>query len=467
MNNDMNEFAELRGLKEQFPDVQPISKIGEGGVCSVFLVFNTTQHRQEVLKIMHERIVLLARQHDREQEIVERFRQECQLVVRLHEKGIERIPKTYLRISLNDPEHKNKVVRPGMLMQYIPGKNLREIASGINRKPDGWIAATALLCQASELLMQLHQAGVVHGDFTPDNTVLDSNGTVWILDLGIARVLADDLPKLIQIEKPVFGKEGFMAPELVTGDQLMTYQSDMFTLAQFTVFMFTEKIASPGDSLDTFREQKRIPEQLGSLCAKALQRDSEARPTVEEFHQAVVSAWNGINTGKTPQKFLALWQTNTMGNGTIMLPDNDSDCDVTKPVSSQNIPFEPEKPEPASGSSEKEKPDDKTKIKKTFRKPIVVGTGVVVGVIILVLAFRMNGRDRMNTEKEPVTGIIERHITEGDSRSLSDRVLTVAEAGDLDRAAMILSDEEVEDDDYLARLIKAAKSHQSLRQPVY
>ncbi|MEY4548263.1 MAG: hypothetical protein RL685_4458 [Pseudomonadota bacterium] len=96
---------------------------------------------------------------------------------------------------------------------YIEGATLRQHAREHGaRQPDprahdaGWLRA---FCDALEGLLALHELGVVHGDFTPDNILVRPDGSGVLIDLGCARPRG-------QVSSELSGTPGFFAPELLS-----------------------------------------------------------------------------------------------------------------------------------------------------------------------------------------------------------------------------------------------------------
>jgi serine/threonine protein kinase len=85
---------------------------------------------------------------------------------------------------------------------WIDGTTLREHA---RREPERWLGP---LADALEGLLALHDLGVVHGDFTPDNVLVEASGGGVLIDLGCARPRG-------QSSETIAGTPGFLAPELL------------------------------------------------------------------------------------------------------------------------------------------------------------------------------------------------------------------------------------------------------------
>ena len=124
---------------------------------------------------------------------------------------------------------------PYIAMELVEGRTLRALVG----PPDGGAALHALARQAASALWHAHQKGIVHRDIKPENLLLTEDGQLKILDFGIARRGADDLPlgatshhtTLVERTAPGYsqGTPAYMSPEQANG-QALTGQSDQFSL---------------------------------------------------------------------------------------------------------------------------------------------------------------------------------------------------------------------------------------------
>jgi serine/threonine-protein kinase len=124
---------------------------------------------------------------------------------------------------------------PYIAMELVEGRTLRAL---VGRPVDGPLLHR-LAQQAAQALSHAHQKGIVHRDIKPENLLLTHEGQLKILDFGIARRGADDLPPgatshhmtLVERTAPGYsqGTPAYMSPEQANG-QPLTGQSDQFSL---------------------------------------------------------------------------------------------------------------------------------------------------------------------------------------------------------------------------------------------
>lgn len=143
-------------------------------------------------------------------------------------------------------------------------------------------------CSVLRALGTLHRLGIVHRDIKPDNLHLDSQGTLRVLDLGVA---ASDGEDFKEINNP--GTPSYMAPELFAGEAA-SESSDLFALGVTLYQLLTrrypwgeiEPFQRPrfGEPVPPTRYRPDLPEWLEAVLLKAIARSPDARfETAEEF----------------------------------------------------------------------------------------------------------------------------------------------------------------------------------------
>jgi serine/threonine-protein kinase len=130
---------------------------------------------------------------------------------------------------------------PYLVMEFVPGADLADlIASGtlsIEWKLD-------ILRQLCEGLQHAHAQGVIHRDVKPRNIRLTPDGTVKLLDFGMARVSQSSLTK----RGVVMGSLHYMAPEQVEGGAVDA-RADVYSLGAVAYEMLAGKRPFDADSL--------------------------------------------------------------------------------------------------------------------------------------------------------------------------------------------------------------------------
>jgi serine/threonine-protein kinase len=189
-------------------------------------------------------------------------------------------------------------------MEWIDGDTFRSvIREGSVNVPRavGWGA------QAADALAAAHAANVLHRDIKPENIMLCKDGTVKILDFGLAR---NGTPVATMVSSGASGTISgslsgtllYMPPEILRGETA-TPASDVFSLAAFLYELFSNRHPFAGDTpLDVFEAIEcrqvmpirsvcaDIPVEVDQLLSRMLDRDPTARPCAKEAAEILRTA---------------------------------------------------------------------------------------------------------------------------------------------------------------------------------
>lgn len=132
---------------------------------------------------------------------LERQQREIAITARLNHKGIIRL------LDSGEVEGGYYIV-----MELVPGKTLRDHLEETGALPPA--TAAPLLKQLCLALGYAHRQGVTHRDVKPDNVMVTKDGTVKVMDFGLAR--AESSPNLTK-SGDTFGTPAYMAPEQIEG----------------------------------------------------------------------------------------------------------------------------------------------------------------------------------------------------------------------------------------------------------
>lgn len=140
--------------------------------------------------------------------------------------------------------------------------------------------AVTVLSPIASTLGRLHGMGVVHGDVSPDNVLLDLEGAPFLADLGVARIVGERPGELR-------GTEGFVAPEVAIG-AVPTVASDTYALGALAWFALTGE--APGPAVLRGRVGERVPglpDGLVRAIEGALRSLPEDRPDADALAVAI------------------------------------------------------------------------------------------------------------------------------------------------------------------------------------
>ena len=171
--------------------------------------------------------------------------------------------------------------RPFIVTEYVSGPSLVEVVEQFG--PRGGAALERIAVATLTALGAVHAAGMVHRDFKPGNVLLGPDGPV-LIDFGLAAVPGMTTTGLSG--QAAVGTPAFMAPEQLAGTRV-TAAADMWSWAVTMVFAGTGELPFKGESLTATAfailhsepHVGRLPEPLGSLVHRCLNKDPAVRPS--------------------------------------------------------------------------------------------------------------------------------------------------------------------------------------------
>lgn len=167
-----------------------------------------------------------------------------------------------------------------LVLEYLAGGSLeRVVAERGHLAPGESVTVIAPIAQA---VAGLHDLGVVHGDLSPGNVLLDSTGRPVLADLGYSR-LTGEAPG------DVYGTEGYIAPEVLEGND-PTRASDVHALGVLAWLCLVG--APPGHIAERPDLRDLVPDEeaLTDVVEACLSPDPDDRPEADEVARAVFDA---------------------------------------------------------------------------------------------------------------------------------------------------------------------------------
>jgi eukaryotic-like serine/threonine-protein kinase len=191
------------------------SKLGSGGMSTVYLASDETLERSVAVKVLHAEI---SDQPDQ----IERFRREARSVAKLSHPNV---------VSVIDAGEDGG--HPYIVFEYIEGETLKDRIERLGKLPLDESAAYAI--EVGRGVATAHARNLVHRDVKPQNVLIDPEGRAKVTDFGIARSLEKDG---LTATGRVLGTTDYVAPEQAMGHPIDS-RSDIYSLGVLLYEMLT------------------------------------------------------------------------------------------------------------------------------------------------------------------------------------------------------------------------------------
>jgi tetratricopeptide (TPR) repeat protein len=248
--------------------------LGHGGMGSVWLARRTDGRFEghAAVKLLNLSLLSTAGQ--------ERFRREGSMLARLAHPGIARLLDAGV----------SRGGQPYLVLEYVDGDRLDAYALKHNLSQEERIR---LFIRVLEAVGHAHANLIVHRDLKPSNILVKADGSVKLLDFGIAKLAGDDLKiTAITMEGGRVFTPQFAAPEQARGDAVTT-ATDVYSLGVILYMMLSGNHPTGLEGRTAAEIVRQLinvepvplkPRDLGAIVGKALRKDpSERYQNVESF----------------------------------------------------------------------------------------------------------------------------------------------------------------------------------------
>ena len=284
---DYQASALLKGEPELLIDKYLIlDLIDVGGMGMVFKAIHRTMNRVVAVKMISQHMLGSADQ-------VKRFQREVRVAATLEHPNI---------VRAYDADKSRDV--SFLVMEYVRGDNLSK--SVRDSGPLSLSLAVDYIRQAAVGLQHAHERGIVHRDIKPGNLLVDSQGTIKVLDLGLAHIddslrhadkQEDDesgRPYVSRTELTtagaILGTASFMAPEQSLDAHLVDSRSDVYSLGCTLYFLLTGDTPYSGSTvlkvfvqhreaeIPSLQQKRRdVPDSIESVFKKMVAKKPDDR----------------------------------------------------------------------------------------------------------------------------------------------------------------------------------------------
>lgn len=244
--------------------------LGQGGMSAVYKATDPNLQRTVAIKIIHPHL-------SNDPQFVRRFEQEAAAIAQLRHPNI---------IQVYDFDHDDKLYY--MVMEFIPGQNLKDRLSSLSRinrriPIEDALRIMAIICEA---VAYAHEQNMIHRDLKPANVMITPKGQPVLMDFGVAKLL-DGVDHTAT--GAIIGTAKYLAPEQARGER-PDERSDIYSLgvmlyemlagqppydADTTVAVLMKHVNEPIP--DIRQTQSNVPDELVVIVEKALAKDRKDR----------------------------------------------------------------------------------------------------------------------------------------------------------------------------------------------
>ncbi len=274
-----------------------LSKLGQGGMGTVFKALDTSLDRVVALKV-------LASQSTDEASIL-RFIREAKTTAQLSHPGI---------VTLYNFEELEGTFF--LVMDCIEGCSFADFLKK-HQEELSFAQINSLMIPILEAMEYAHSKGFVHRDLKPANILLNQSYLPFITDFGLVKAMSEDSVKLSH-SGAILGTPAYMPPEQAEGnpDNPVDHRSDIYSLGAIfyemltgrppfsgTIFVLLQQLATspvpPPQEINP-----NIPISLSNICLKALAKKKENRyQTVLEMRSEIEKFQDGKIVRLSPEQF--------------------------------------------------------------------------------------------------------------------------------------------------------------------
>jgi len=249
------------GSKIEIPGIRVLHMIGEGGGSRVYLASRERDDEPLVVKILRPEVTA-------DRVGLARFMEEYSLVERIQSRHVARIFA-----------HGTSAEHAYLVMEFFSGGDLNKRLGGVALAPD---EALKLFLELMFALGDIHEKGVLHRDLKPQNLMFRADGSLAIVDFGIAKHI-DGIDRTGHGE--ILGTPRYMSPEQVQG-RALDLRTDIYSAGVLLFQMLTGRHLFEGETAVevALHHLNTVPPPLPDglvryqrLLDKLIEKDRDAR----------------------------------------------------------------------------------------------------------------------------------------------------------------------------------------------
>lgn len=354
--------------------------IGIGGMADVYKATDILEDRVVAVKILKNEFA-------NNEDFVRRFRNESKAIAVLSHPNI---------VKIFDVGFTDKI--QFIVMEYIDGITLKEFMEQQGMLK--WKDSIHFIIQILRALQHAHDRGIVHRDIKPQNIMLFPDGTIKVMDFGIARFAREEGKT---ISDKAIGSVHYISPEQASGD-ITDEKSDIYSVGVMMYEMLTGVKPFDGDNpvsvalmhmqndAKPLREvNDSVPEGLEEIVMRAMQKEpskryqsaSEMIKDIEEFKKnpSIVFEYKYLSEKTQYFNAGAVSRAAAEAEYSRSLPLSGNNKEAVKQVRTRTkVREELDEYDDYDDYGEDEKPSKSSYF-------VVVLTAIAAGIIIIVVAF--------------------------------------------------------------------------------
>ena len=242
--------------------------LGVGGMAVVYRAYDTIDDRMVAIKILKD-------EFSGNSDFLRRFRNESKAIAVLSHPNI---------VKVYDVSFGDRIQY--IVMEYVDGITLKQYLDQHKETAVPWKEALHFTTQILWALQHAHEKGIVHRDIKPQNIMLLQDGTIKVMDFGIARFARSETRTMTD---KAIGSVHYIAPEQARGD-VTDERADIYSVGVMLYEMLTGRLPFEADnavSVAIMQLQANptlprdinpdIPEGLQEITMKAMQKAPSQR----------------------------------------------------------------------------------------------------------------------------------------------------------------------------------------------
>ena len=286
-----------------------LDKLGQGGMGMVLKAEHKVMKRLVAVKVISAAAM-------KSKDAVQRFHREVEAAAKLTHPNI---------VNAHDADEAKGT--HFLVMEYVEGDDLYSLV-----KKGGTLSVNAALdaiLQAARGLEYAHKRGVIHRDIKPANLVLDREGTVKILDMGLARIESNELgAKQAELTNTgaIMGTIDYMSPEQAVDTKHADARSDIYSLGCSLYYLLVGHAVYTADTMMKkllAHREAPLPSLVADAASVRTDASSVGHALDAVFHKMI--AKNASDRYQSMTEVIAALEQYRAGNAKTIAQSTDGD----------------------------------------------------------------------------------------------------------------------------------------------